>query len=487
MKTLPVLLLVLACLMGCVPPTPDTQPAGDAAITAFSFASPAAEGEIDQGAGTVRVEVPAGTDVTALVAVFTATGSCVSVGGVQQVSGQTANNFAAPVAYRACAADGSFTAYTVIVACAAPLGARKALTAFSVLHPEAAGIVDQDAHAIQVMVPHDTDVSSLVAVFATTGARVTVDDTEQESGVTVNDFTDPRTYVVAAADGTTCAYMVSVVAAPGSEKSITAFGIASPAVQGVVDQDARIIRVRAPEGTDLSSLVAVFSTTGARVSVQGREQASGVTANDFQAPVDYVVTAEDGTEASYSVRVSARIPLLINELDVDQVGTDSAEYIELYAVGDIDLVGIVLALVNGGVTPGMEYARVDLGSVGTLASGAYLVIAGPNVPVPAPAVKYTPAGWELSNRIQNGPNDAVILFDTIGQRVVDTVTYAGVLHRALITGHSTELDATEGSAGAPSDSNSVVGSIGRSPNGTDTGQNNVDFKLNAALTPGAPN
>ena len=487
MKTWPFLLVALACLAACVPPLAGPPPAEDAAITAFSLVSPAVDGVVDRGAGTVRIEVPAGTDVTALVAVYTATGSCVTAGGIQQVSGQTANDFSAPVEYRACAADGSFTAYTVSVLRAAPLSAEKAITSFAFVHPSAAGVVDQDAHAIVITVPHDTDISSLVAVFISTGAHVTMDDTEQESGVTINDFTDPRTYVVAAEDGTTCVYVVRVGVALSAEKSITAFGLASPDIQGVVDQDTRIIRVRAPDGTDLSVLVPVFSTTGVRVSVQGREQRSGVTANNFQSPVDYVVTAEDGSESAYSVRVSAHIPLLINELDVDQVGTDSAEYIELYAAANVDLAGIVLVLINGGVTPGVEYARIDLGPLGALASGAYLVIAGPNVPVLSTASKYTPQGWESSNRIQNGPNDALMLFDTIGQRVIDSVTYAGVLHRALIGGCSTELDATEGSAGAPNDSNSVVGAIGRSPNGADTGHNNTDFKFNAVLTPGASN
>ena len=485
MKSLPLFLVVLF-LAACVPPAPIAPPSANATLSSFSFASPAVNGEIDQGAGTVHVEVPAGTDVTTLVAVFAATGT-VTVGGVAQVSGETANDFSSPVEYRASATDGSCTSYTVSVVKGAPPSAEKALTSFAMTQPAAAGAVDQETHAIHVTMPHGTDLTSLVAVFATTGIRVTVDDTEQQSGITVNDFTEARAYVVHAADGSSCAYTVVVDTAPGTDKTLTSFGLLAPACAGLIDEEARIIRVRAPDGTDLSSLVAVFSATGAHVSVLGREQTSGVTANDFRAPLDYVVTAEDGSQVSYTVRVSAGVPLLINEMDVDQVGTDNAEYVELYAAGDVDLAGIALVLINGGVTPGAEYARIDLGHLGTLAAGAYLVIAGPNVAVPANAMKVTPAGWESSNRIQNGPNDALMVFDTIGDRIIDTVTYAGVLHRALIAGHAAELDATEGSAGAPADSNTLVGSIGRSPNATDTGRNNADFKFNPALTPGGPN
>ena len=469
MKAVPIGLLALVCLAGCMPPAPGTSVSGKPAITAFSFVSPAVEGSIDQGRGSVRVEVPAGTNVSALVAVFSFTGAAVEVDGVSQVSGQTVNDFSSAVEYRARAADGSVAKYAVSVTFAAPPSSEKSITAFRFLNPAVAGIVDPQARAILVTVPRGTDVSSLVADYETTGAQVTVEGTEQRSRVTVNDFTDPLTYVVAAEDGTTSAYRVTVRIALSSEKSITAFGIVTPNVQGAIDQEARVIRVRAPEDTELSGLVAVFATTGARVCVQGKEQASGATVNDFRSPRDYIVTAEDGSEAAYSVRVTAHIPLLINEVDVDQVGTDVAEYIELYAPEDVDLAGIAVVLINGGVTPGLEYARIDLGAVGMLAAGAYLVIAGPNVSVPAPSVKITPQGWESSNRIQNGPNDAVMIFDTLGQRIVDTVTYAGVLHRALITGCPTELDATEGSAGAPADSNSVVGSIRKVAHGSGHG------------------
>jgi LAS superfamily LD-carboxypeptidase LdcB len=37
------------------------------------------------------------------------------------------------------------------------------------------------------------------------------------------------------------------------------------------------------------------------------------------------------------------------------------------------------------------------------------------------------------------------------------------------------------------DSNSTTGSLGRSPNGRDTGQNGIDFWFSLRLTPGAPN
>jgi hypothetical protein len=367
--------------------------------------------------------------------------------------------------------------------------AEKEITSFAFAVPAAPGVIDQEARTIAVEVPAGTDVSALVARFTAVGARVSVDGAEQVSGETANDFSEAVSYVVTAEDGSSVSYGVTVRAAvvPCSAKEITAFGVLDPASAGVIDQETGIIRVHVGEGVGLSAMVAVFTSTGAAVTVGGEAQESGVTENDFTLPVSYVVAAEDGSTAAYTVRVTGRIGLVINELDVDQVGADTAEYVELYAEAETDLTGICVVQLNGGVIPGTEYARIDLSPVGTLAAGGYLVIAGPGVTAAAASVTYTPAGWGSSNRVQNGPNDAVVLFDAIGGRILDAVSYAGTLHRAVIADQAGEWDATEGDAGAPTDSNSMVGSICRLPDGRDTGANGADFLFSATLTPGAPN
>ena len=98
--------------------------------------------------------------------------------------------------------------------------------------------------------------------------------------------------------------------------------------------------------------------------VEGAAQHSGVTANDFTAAREYEVVAEDGSTAVYTVRVTDHLGLVVNELDVDQVGLDTAEFIELFATDTVDLWGVWVVLVNGGVSPGLEYGRIDLSSIG---------------------------------------------------------------------------------------------------------------------------
>jgi len=85
------------------------------ALLSFGFASPAATGTLDEGAHTVTVGVPAGTNVTGLVGVFTSTGAQVKVGSTVQVSGTTANDFTNSVTYTVVAEDTSTQDYVVTV------------------------------------------------------------------------------------------------------------------------------------------------------------------------------------------------------------------------------------------------------------------------------------------------------------------------------------------------------------------------------------
>jgi hypothetical protein len=83
-------------------------------INTFKFNSPAATGVIT--GNSIAVSVPAGTNVTNLIATFTnSLSSTVKVGTTSQVSGITANNFSGPVSYTVIAQDGTTANYTVTV------------------------------------------------------------------------------------------------------------------------------------------------------------------------------------------------------------------------------------------------------------------------------------------------------------------------------------------------------------------------------------
>ena len=96
-----------------------------------------------------------------------------------------------------------------------PPSSEKAITAFSFqgLTPPVAGAINEAAHTIALTVPYGTPVNALVATFTTSGAAVAVAGTPQVSGTTANNFANPVTYTVTAADASTQAYTVTVTIA----------------------------------------------------------------------------------------------------------------------------------------------------------------------------------------------------------------------------------------------------------------------------------
>jgi hypothetical protein len=144
------------------------------AITAFSFASPAASGVIDEATHTIAVTVPLGTDVSKLVPTIASLGLVSPASGVE-------TDFTSPVTYKVTA--GPLTQiYRVTVNLA------KAITAFSFASPAASGVIDEATHRIAVTVPFGTDVSKLVPTITHTGFSVS-----PNSGVAQN-FTVDENY-----------------------------------------------------------------------------------------------------------------------------------------------------------------------------------------------------------------------------------------------------------------------------------------------------
>lgn len=86
-----------------------------------------------------------------------------------------------------------------------------------------------------------------------------------------------------------------------NDKKITSFSFSNPAVTGTIDENAHTISVDFPAETDLTSLVATFTTTGTKVTVGNVDQISGTTKNDFSKPITYTVIAEDGSKQDYTI------------------------------------------------------------------------------------------------------------------------------------------------------------------------------------------
>jgi hypothetical protein len=314
----------------------NSPPSGEALITDFRFdglPSPAI-GVINHVAGTIVVTVSFGQDVRSLVPTFTTSPySRVLVGTTVQQSGITAHDFTNPIVYVCEAEDGSTEVYTVTVVHAPASNLKDILTfGFVGLAAPTSGVIDPVGRTITVLVPGETDITSLRAAFTLSPLAIAkVGGASQISGVTTNDFSLPVRYTIVAEDNSEAVYLVTVVVGSYVDKKILTFGFSGLGVpaEGVIDEDAGTILVFVPFSTNRSGLVAEFTSSAkSTVYVGSAQQISGVTVNDFNAVRTYTVRAEDNSTRDYQVTVlksPARTENLIltfnfNELDPAIVG-----------------------------------------------------------------------------------------------------------------------------------------------------------------------
>ena len=144
---------------------------------------------------------------------------------------------------------------------------------------------------------------SLVVSFVHEGVAVTVGGALQTSGVTANDFSKPLTYTIETKDGRKINYEVSV--AFTENHPISRFEFLKK-VNKELPKDSKCTF----EGNSILSflpvppttLIPTFETSARSVTVDGKAQESGVTAQDFSAPVVYELLMRNGEKLTYTVK-----------------------------------------------------------------------------------------------------------------------------------------------------------------------------------------
>ncbi|MGO4110403.1 S-layer homology domain-containing protein [Paenibacillus sp. YAF4_2] len=164
------------------------------------------------------------------------------------------------------------------------------------------GVVNNEDHTINVIVPFRSAVNNMLESFTVSdGASVL----NHMSDLTRTDYSSPRTLTVVAEDNSTQDYTVTVTIGPSSLKSMTSFN-ADQAVSSFIDDEAYLIYLYVPQGTNITALTPTFTTddSGAQVLVNGAAQTSGTSPQDFSNPVTYTVKALDGSTRDYLVTVN---------------------------------------------------------------------------------------------------------------------------------------------------------------------------------------
>ena len=167
------------------------------------------EGRIDQTAHTVHITARyAGEKPKKLIPEFSATGE-VTVDGLAQSSGFSAQDFEYPVYYKVTDPDdpSAYTIYAVTVHFEYSADSGCELTEFKLLTQDNPSLTQDvtafiSAHSgvIYALLPRGADAANLIPRFTARG-RVTVDGVEQTSGETAADFSEPVEYKVTSENG----------------------------------------------------------------------------------------------------------------------------------------------------------------------------------------------------------------------------------------------------------------------------------------------
>ena len=171
---------------------------------------------------------------------------------------------------------------------------------------------------------------------------------------------------------------------------------------------------------------------------------------------------------SGSISLTSHASVVINEIDYDQPGTDTAEFIELFNSGtsSVSLDNFTIELINGNNS--LSYRTISLSNF-SIDANAYFVVCGDASLVANCDYSFT----TTSSWMQNGSPDGVGLYENDNLR--DSLSYEGVL-----------FPLTEGDQLLVIDNAIDVFSISRIANGIDTNNNADDFQL-GCITPGTIN
>lgn len=177
----------------------------------------------------------------------------------------------------------------------------------------------------------------------------------------------------------------------------------------------------------------------------------------------------------------AQSTLVINEIDYDQPGVDSAEFIELYnsTTNAINLSDYTVLLFNGNATSNVVYDSFPLPNV-ILGPADYFVICGGGGKVANCDMVLT----AISNIIQNGSPDAVAIRENQSLNIIDVVSYEGSCIAPFVSGIGVPLAQSD-----TAQADSIAGrylSISRFPDGNDSNDDSTDFNR-VCSTPGYAN
>jgi hypothetical protein len=229
------------------------------------------------------------------------------VNGVEQISGQTANDFSQPVVYTVKSGQATEQKYTVKFS-TFPASDEKAITKFQIgLGGNGEnGVIDEANKTINLTSNYATNLASVRLIIASSfGSTVYLGNATYSDRKNYNLTSSGINEVkVVAQNMSETVYKLNTTL----DKPINTFTFAGlvPAPQGIVDEVAKTVTIDVLKGTDITKLVAVWTGSVGKVTVGTTTQVNGKTENNFSSPVTYTFYKGSTAGDKYKVTVNVK-------------------------------------------------------------------------------------------------------------------------------------------------------------------------------------
>ena len=163
----------------------------------------------------------------------------------------------------------------------------------TVLTEDLTATITESNKTISTTVAYGMDISAL-------SPTIQISDKASINPSGAQDFSSPVTYTVTAEDGSQKIYSVTITISPNTESAIVSFEFLlseNPVDVNVIaeiDEENKLITFDIPDGADISALLPTIKISDdATISPEGLQ--------NFEEPVTYTVTGQDGSTAEYEV------------------------------------------------------------------------------------------------------------------------------------------------------------------------------------------
>lgn len=307
-----ILLLTILLFFGCskeedkLPPDPVK---GDLQILSFQFLadnnssiSNDVIGEINEDENKIYLSFPFNTSVTSLTPTIVITN-----GATITPSNNSVQDFSSSVDYVLSKEGFDNVIYSIIVTLEEePKESDASILNFSFLKENNASLSDNyeaviENNEIKLQISEKEDLQSIIPIVEISeGATIspTID-----TGI---DFRNDVVFTVTSENGELQKEYTVKIVRLRSVKDVVKFEVTidDKAFEAIINNDLNEIRLKVPEGTDITSL-----TPEIQLSDKAEVSPLSGTSQNFSNPVIYTVTAEDGSEKEYTVYVVFLSPL----------------------------------------------------------------------------------------------------------------------------------------------------------------------------------